>query len=55
LTENTKKGRVEFQQPPVKLVAEMPGDEEMRQDLDEMKMNDGYQGSCRINNSEKED
>ncbi|WP_193394434.1 hypothetical protein [Paenibacillus sp. A3] len=30
----------------VKLVAEMPGDEEMREHLEEMKRNDGYPGSC---------
>lgn len=39
-------GHVEFHQPPVKLVADLPSDDEMREHLDEMKENDGYQGSC---------
>ncbi len=30
----------------VKLVAELPGDEEMREHLEKMKRNDGYPGSC---------
>lgn len=44
----SKKGHVEFRQPEVKLVAEMPGDEEMRENLEEMKLNDGYEGSCGV-------
>jgi hypothetical protein len=47
------KGHVEFRQPPVKLVAEAPGDEEMRGRLDEMRMNDGYPGSCGIVSGKK--
>ncbi|WP_197479924.1 hypothetical protein [Paenibacillus swuensis] len=39
------KGHVEFHEPP-SIVAEMPDDEEMRDHLDEMKRNDGYEGSC---------
>jgi len=34
--------------PEVKLVAEMPGDREMQEHLQEMKENDGYPGSCGI-------
>jgi hypothetical protein len=30
----------------VKVVAEMPGDSEMRDQLQEAKENDGYPGSC---------
>lgn len=30
----------------VKIVAEMSTDEEMREGLEEQKMNDGYPGSC---------
>lgn len=30
----------------VKVVAEMPEDSEMREELDEMKANDGFPGSC---------
>jgi len=32
----------------VKVVAEMPGDKEMRDRLQEMKENDGYTDSCAI-------
>jgi hypothetical protein len=32
-----------------KIVAEMPGDDEMRDRLQEMKEHDGYPGSCGIN------
>jgi hypothetical protein len=34
--------------PKVKIVAEMPGDREMQDNLQEMKENDGYPGSCGI-------
>lgn len=54
MAERTKRGHVEFKQTPVKLVADMPEDEEMREHLDEMKANDGYEGSCGIDSSEKE-
>jgi hypothetical protein len=30
----------------VKIVAEMPGDREMQDELQELKENDGYPGSC---------
>lgn len=48
LTEKRKKGQVEFKQPPAQLVADIPGDEEMRENLDEMKRNDGHPDSCGI-------
>jgi hypothetical protein len=32
----------------VKVVADMPGDDEMREELETMKKNDGYPGSCGI-------
>ncbi|WP_248924680.1 hypothetical protein [Paenibacillus hamazuiensis] len=48
MTEGTKKGQVKFKQPPVKLVADMPEDEEMRGHLEEMRQNDGFPGSCGI-------
>ncbi|WJH34153.1 hypothetical protein MJA45_16445 [Paenibacillus aurantius] len=32
----------------VKLVAEMPEDKEIQENLEEMKKNDGYPGSCGI-------
>lgn len=48
MTEHKRKGRVEFRQPPVKLVADIAGDAEMRENLEDMQMNDGYQGSCGI-------
>ena len=41
-----KKGEVKFRPPEVQVVADMPGDDEMREKLDEMKTNDGYEGSC---------
>lgn len=54
MTERPQKGHVEFNQTPVKLVADMPEDEEMREHLDEMKANDGYEGSCGISSNDKE-
>lgn len=33
----------------VKIVAEMPGDDEMRNNLEEWQKNDGYPGSCGVN------
>jgi hypothetical protein len=54
MTKVPKKGLVEFRQPPAQLVADLPDDEEMREHLDEMKANDGYQGSCGIINSKKD-
>jgi hypothetical protein len=48
------KGHVEFKQPPVKLAADMPGDDEMREHLDEMIQNDGYQGSCTVMASQEQ-
>jgi hypothetical protein len=53
MTRHIKRGRVEFKQPPVKLLADMPEDEEIREHLDEMKANDGYQGSCGIISNQK--
>jgi hypothetical protein len=55
MTNRTQKGFVKFRQPPVKLVADMPEDEEVREHLDEMKANDGYQGSCGIISSQKKE
>jgi hypothetical protein len=46
MTRRIKRGHVEFKQPSVKLVADMPEDEEVREHIDEMKSNDAYQGSC---------
>jgi hypothetical protein len=54
MTRRTEKGHVEFKQPSVKLIADMPEDEEVREHLDEMKLNDGYQGSCVILSNRKE-
>ncbi|MFS0839119.1 hypothetical protein [Paenibacillus sp. 1P03SA] len=48
MSDKHPKGRVEFRQPPVKLTADLPGDPEMREHLDEMRENDGYPGSCGI-------
>ncbi|EPD92728.1 MULTISPECIES: hypothetical protein [unclassified Paenibacillus] len=50
MSDKHPKGRVEFRQPPVKLTADLPGDPEMREHLDEMRANDGYPGSCGIIN-----
>jgi hypothetical protein len=55
MTRRTEKGHVEFKQPSVKLVADMPEDEEIREHLDEIKSNDGYQGSCGILTNQKKD
>ncbi|WP_426454464.1 hypothetical protein ACP26L_17605 [Paenibacillus sp. S-38] len=42
------KGHVEFHAPVVKLTADLPGDEEMREHLEETIANDGYPGSCAV-------
>ncbi|MCK8490155.1 hypothetical protein M0651_23615 [Paenibacillus sp. MBLB2552] len=41
-----QRGHVEFHPPAVKLTADLPGDEQMREHLNELKMNEGFQGSC---------
>ncbi|MDU2243780.1 MAG: hypothetical protein E7E23_24760 [Paenibacillus sp.] len=41
-----KRGHVEFNPSVVKLTADLPGDEPMREHLNDLKMNDGFQGSC---------
>ncbi|MDO7906773.1 hypothetical protein Q5741_10090 [Paenibacillus sp. JX-17] len=46
MNKTDKRGQVEFHPPMVKLTADLPGDENMRQHLDEMKANDGYKGAC---------
>ncbi len=53
--DNKPKGHVEFRQSPVKLVADLPGDEAMREHLDETMQNDGYKGSCSIIDTKSED
>jgi hypothetical protein len=54
MTRKEPKGHVEFRQPPAQLTADLPGDPEMREHLDEMRANDGYPGSCGIGNTESE-
>jgi hypothetical protein len=54
MTEHKNKGHVEFRQPAVQLAADLPGDEEMREHLDEMKQNDGYPGDCLIGQTQAE-
>ncbi|MDF2958404.1 MAG: hypothetical protein K0S39_139 [Paenibacillus sp.] len=49
------KGHVEFRQPEGKLVADLPGDEEMREHLDEMQQNDGFPGSCGVIGTQQEE
>jgi hypothetical protein len=44
----TGKGHVEFREPAVRLAAELPGDETMREHLKEWQERDGYEGSCGI-------
>ncbi|MFC0213137.1 hypothetical protein ACFFK0_11845 [Paenibacillus chartarius] len=48
MTERKPKGLVEFRQPPAKLVADIPGDEEMREHLEETMHGDGYPGACGV-------
>jgi hypothetical protein len=50
LTDKPLKGKIQRKPPvqQVKLVAEMPQDEEMRENLQNMKENDGFPGSCGI-------
>ncbi|GGG14006.1 hypothetical protein [Paenibacillus abyssi] len=55
MSDHKPKGHVEFSQSRVKLVADMPGDEELRENLDEMIHSDGYPGSCAVFNSQKKD
>jgi hypothetical protein len=55
LTEQKRKGHVEFRQPLVKLVADIPGDAKVREKLEDMQMSDGYPGSCGIVGSDQRD
>jgi hypothetical protein len=55
IADHKPKGHVEFRQSPAKLVAELPDDGEMRENLDEMMQNDGYTGSCAVINTEQEE
>jgi hypothetical protein len=55
MTEKKTKGHVEFRQPRVKLVADIPGDAVMREHLDEMIQNDGYPGSCSVIDTKSKD
>ncbi|MFC6228876.1 hypothetical protein ACFQI7_13760 [Paenibacillus allorhizosphaerae] len=55
MTKQKRKGHVEFRQPPVKLVADIPGDATMRENIEDMQMSDGYPGSCGIVGSEQRD
>lgn len=48
MSSTEKRGQVEFHSPAVKLTAELPSDEKMREHLDELKANDGFQGSCTV-------
>lgn len=45
MSKTEKRGHLEFHSS-VKLTAELPTDKNMREHLDELKMNDGFQGSC---------
>jgi len=45
MSKTEKRGHVEFNSS-VKLTAELPTDKNIREHLDELKMNDGFQGSC---------
>ncbi|MCZ8521827.1 MULTISPECIES: hypothetical protein [Paenibacillus] len=42
------KGHVEFHPPAVRLAADLPGDEDMREHLEETMASDGYPGSCAV-------
>jgi hypothetical protein len=55
MADDKPKGHVEFRQPLVKLVADIPGDDILREHLDEMIQNDGYPGSCSVINTQKQD
>ncbi|MFD0676066.1 MULTISPECIES: hypothetical protein [unclassified Paenibacillus] len=54
MTNGKLKGHVEFNQPQVKLVADLQGDEEMREHLDEMKEN-SFPGSCAVINTHQQE
>lgn len=54
MTESKPKGHVEFHQPAAKLVADLPDDESMRENLEEMKLNDGYPGGCAVIRSDQQ-
>ncbi|MED4604464.1 hypothetical protein P9314_27935 [Paenibacillus validus] len=51
MTDRKPKGHVEFNQSPAKLAADLPGDGEMREHLEETMQNDGYPGSCAVINT----
>ncbi|WP_197035473.1 hypothetical protein [Paenibacillus sp. UNC451MF] len=55
MADTKPKGHVEFRQPPAKLVADMAGDEEMREHLEEMMQNDGHPGSCSVVDTSEKD
>lgn len=44
--QSDRQGDVRINAPKVKLVAEMPEDGEIREQLEERKQTDGYPGSC---------
>ncbi|MFE5317448.1 hypothetical protein ACFQ88_01950 [Paenibacillus sp. NPDC056579] len=45
-----RKGLVEFHQPAAKLVADIPEDEAVREQLQNQVQDDGYPGSCTVLN-----
>ena len=49
------KGYVGFNETPGKLVAEMADDEEMRNQTEELKAHDGYEGSCGVSSDQEKD
>ncbi|XEC92884.1 hypothetical protein AB6A23_15980 [Paenibacillus tarimensis] len=53
MTDKKTKGHVEFNPSPVQVTADRPGDEEMREQLDEMIQQDGFPGSCGVIESEE--
>jgi hypothetical protein len=55
MVRRTKRGHVEFKQPAVKLVADMPEDEAVREHMEDMKSDAGDQGSCVILTNQKKE
>lgn len=55
MTESKPKGFVQFREPAAKLTADLPGDEEMREHLEETMQNDGYPGGCAVVSTDRQD
>jgi len=51
MPKQNRKGHVEFRQPAAKLTAEMPEDDAVREQLEELTQQDGFSGGCAVLNT----